>query len=215
MWSALPCQTLREGPLPRVRDCVPWPEMPYRVHKPIGALTHYTAKIAHMRKWKRVSVDTLYLIAMFLYTLNSLSVNPFARRNLYVTGNAIAPTTDQKPRCESAHKYLYLLSLFPSCWHHLLTIDVFLQCALVCEKSPHSQESPAPKRPFTVQRLLTIYWTRFVWARLQICFCSLVVFLTCYTACPVGVVIAGCVSVQPVTAGGVVRQVVAGNVLPA
>merc|ERR1712078_914655 len=32
--------------------------------------------------------------------------------------------------------------------------------------------------------------------------------------CPVGVVAAGCVSVQPATATGVVRQVVAGNVLP-
>merc|ERR1719386_50837 len=33
--------------------------------------------------------------------------------------------------------------------------------------------------------------------------------------CPVGVVVAGCVSVQPAAASGVVRQVVAGNVLPA
>ena len=206
MWITLPCQTSEKGRCPECETVFRDP----KCHRCVNTLHR---KIDHMRKWERISVHTLYLIAMFLHTLNNLSVDPFVR-NLYVIGNIIAPTTDPNPRCESAHKYFHLLSLFPSCWHHLLTIDVFLQCALVCEKSPHSQESPAPKRPFTVQRLLTIYWTRFVWARLQICFCSLVVFLTCYTACPDGQVTDGCVSVQPAAASGVVRQVVSGNALP-
>ena len=133
---------------------------------------------------------------------NSPSASPFAR-NQCVTGNAIAPTTAPNPRC------LRLLNL-SFCLMHIFilpTMNVSFQCALVCEKSPHCQEPPAPTRS---SMFTFIFFSSGISVALD--YTRHTLFLGKFVACPVGVVVAGCVSMVPSSASGVVRQVVGGNV---
>ena len=143
------------------------------------------------------------LIIFLLEMFNSPSASPSAR-NQCVTGNAIAPTTAPNPRC------LRLLNL-SFCLMHIFilpTMNVSFQCALVCEKSPHCQEPPAPQRSWMFAYFLfPLAFLLLLWTTLDI-----PLFLGHVAACPVGVIVAGCVSVVPSSASGVVRQVVGGNV---
>ena len=120
------------------------------------------------------------------------------------------PDNCPKPKVRNCSQLVFVV-LF------MFTLPMLPCSVLLYARSRHTARS---HRPLNVRACFKEL--HFSFLALSICFtdffynslpCRSVLLISFPTACPVGVVIAGCVSVQPATATGVVRQVVAGNVL--